>query len=130
MCELLSAEGFDSWPKTTGGKGLHVMAPIERRMDHDTARKLCRKIAARLEASAPELFTTVSSAARAGRIFIDYLRNGRGQTAIGAYSPRARPGFPIAAPVSWGQVERGIASDAFTMAHPLRAAARPLQAAR
>jgi ABC transporter substrate binding protein len=55
-----------------------------------------------------------------GRLFIDYLRNGRGTTAVGAYSPRVREGFPIAAPVTWKQVERGIKPDAFTMGHPLR----------
>jgi hypothetical protein len=57
---------------------------------------------------------------RAGRIFIDYLRNGRGTTAIGASSPRARAGFPVAAPVSWRQVENGIRPDAFTMEQPPR----------
>src|SRR2546423_14126405 len=52
-----------------------------------------------------------------GKIFLDYLRNGRGNTAIGAYSPRAHPNFPIACPVSWSQVEKGIPPDAFTMRH-------------
>jgi bifunctional non-homologous end joining protein LigD len=65
---------------------------------------------------------TISSAPtqRNGRIYIDYLRNGRGNTAIGAYSPRVRPGFPIAAPLTWKQVERGIKPDAFAMSHPFR----------
>ena len=57
-------------------------------------------------------------AKRPGRLFIDYLRNGRGTTAIGAYSPRALPGFPVAAPVTWPAVERGIRPDAFTIADP------------
>jgi bifunctional non-homologous end joining protein LigD len=57
---------------------------------------------------------------RAERIFIDYLRNGRGTTAIGTLSPRARAGFPVAAPVSWRQVEKGIRPDAFTMERPPR----------
>ncbi|MFL4971913.1 MAG: hypothetical protein ACJ8EU_24555, partial [Xanthobacteraceae bacterium] len=56
----------------------------------------------------------------AGRIYIDYLRNGRGTTAIGAYSPRAKPEFPVAAPVTWREVENGIAPDAFTMKRPPR----------
>ncbi|WP_353647045.1 hypothetical protein [Mesorhizobium sp. WSM2240] len=58
------------------------------------------------------------SAKRTGRIFIDYLRNGRGTTAVGASSPRARPGFPISKPVSWADIEAGIAPDVFTMDRP------------
>jgi bifunctional non-homologous end joining protein LigD len=60
----------------------------------------------------------LAAAKRNKRIYIDYLRNGRGTTAIGAYSPRAREGFPVAAPVTWAQVERGIRPDAFTIARP------------
>src|SRR5207249_10497777 len=58
---------------------------------------------------------SASPAGRRGRIFLDYLRNGRGNTAVGAYSPRARPKFPIASPVTWSQVEKGIPADAFTI---------------
>ena len=54
---------------------------------------------------------------RPGRLFIDYLRNGRGTTAVAAYSPRVREGFPIAAPVTWKQLEQHIAPDAFTLRH-------------
>jgi bifunctional non-homologous end joining protein LigD len=57
---------------------------------------------------------------RKGRIFIDYLRNGRGTTAVAAYSPRARRGFPIAAPVTWAQLMRGIPPDAFTIISPFK----------
>ncbi|MFL5069875.1 MAG: DNA ligase D, partial [Xanthobacteraceae bacterium] len=118
---LLEAEGYDSWPKLTGGKGLHLMVPIEPRFSHDQARVYCRRMTQRLEAMAPDKYTTSSAPARrAGRIYIDYLRNGRGTTAIGAYSPRAKPGFPVAAPVTWREVENGIAPDAFTMKRPPR----------
>jgi bifunctional non-homologous end joining protein LigD len=114
--ELLREEGFDSWPKLTGGKGLHLMVPITRGMSHDAARAYCKRLAQRLEATDPGRYTTSSAPAkRRGRIYLDYLRNGRGTTAIGAYSPRAREGFPIAAPVTWAQVERGIRPDAFTI---------------
>ena len=62
----------------------------------------------------PDRYTTTAALAkRPGRLFIDYLRNGRGTTAIGTYSPRARPGFPIAASVTWKQLERGMKPDAF-----------------
>jgi bifunctional non-homologous end joining protein LigD len=62
--------------------------------------------------------TSASLARRPGRLFVDYLRNGRGTTAVGAYSPRAREGFPIAAPVSWRQIEQGIGPDALTIERP------------
>ena len=76
-------------------------------------------LAQRLAATNPQRYVTgASPARRRGHIFIDYLRNGRGTTAIGTYSPRARRGFPIAAPVSWRQVEHGVQPDAYTMAHP------------
>ena len=118
---MLQEEGLDSWPKVTGGKGLHLMAPISAGITHDAARVYCRKLAQRLERTSAERYTTSSAPAkRHGRIYIDYLRNGRGTTAIGAYSPRARPGFPIAAPVTWVQIERGIVPAAFTMDHPLK----------
>jgi bifunctional non-homologous end joining protein LigD len=63
---------------------------------------------------------SATMAKRPGRLFIDYLRNGRGTTAIGTYSPRARPAFPIAAPMTWKDVENGIRPDAFTMKSPFR----------
>jgi bifunctional non-homologous end joining protein LigD len=66
--------------------------------------------------------TSASLARRPGRLFVDYLRNGRGTTAVGAYSPRAREGLPIAAPVSWTQVEQGIRPDALTIQRPFRRA--------
>jgi bifunctional non-homologous end joining protein LigD len=116
---MLEAEGFEPWPKLTGGKGVHLMVPIAPELDWDVAHAYCKETAERLAATAPDRYTTSAAlAARNGRLFIDYLRNGRGTTAIGTYSPRARPGFPIAAPVPWRDVERGIRPAAFTIAHP------------
>ncbi len=123
--KLLQDEGLDSWPKTTGGKGLHLMVPIERDLSHDAARLYSKRLAQRLEATDPARYTTSSAPAkRHKRIYIDYLRNGRGTTAVGAYSPRAREAFPVAAPVTWAQIERGIRPDAFTIARPPPAAPR------
>jgi bifunctional non-homologous end joining protein LigD len=114
--DLLTAEGLRPWPKLTGGKGIHVMAPVEPEMTHDEAHRTCRGLAQRLARSDPERYTlSAATKERPGHLFIDYLRNGRGTTAIGAYSPRAREGFPIAAPVTWKQIERGIAPDAYTI---------------
>jgi bifunctional non-homologous end joining protein LigD len=62
--------------------------------------------------------TSASLAKRPGRLFLDYLRNGRGTTAVGAYSPRVRAGFPVAMPVTWREVEKGIFPDAFTLESP------------
>jgi bifunctional non-homologous end joining protein LigD len=118
---MLKDEGLEPWPKLTGGKGLHLMAPLDRTIDHDRARAYAKGIAQRLAATAPSRYTMASAPERrTGRIFIDYLRNGRGTTAIGAWSPRARAGFPIAGPVSWRQIEHGIRSDAYTMEKPPR----------
>jgi bifunctional non-homologous end joining protein LigD len=117
--EMLTAEGLESWPKLTGGKGVHVMAPLQTRMSHDEAHRYSRAIAEKISRTQPERFTTTAATgARSGRLFIDYLRNGRGTTAVATFSPRARPGFPIAAPVSWNAIEHDIRPDAFTMAQP------------
>src|SRR3954462_14095753 len=69
----------------------------------------------------PQHYMLSAQASRRGRIFLDYLRNGRGTTAIGTYSPRVREGFPIAAPVSWSRIEAGVRPDIFTMKSPFRA---------
>jgi bifunctional non-homologous end joining protein LigD len=121
MRELLEGEGLKPWPKLTGGKGLHLMAPLPRKLRHDAAHNYARRLAQRLASTDPVRYVTSASLARRpGRLFIDYLRNGRGTTAVAAYSPRVREGFPIAAPVTWKQVERGIRPDAFTLDHPFR----------
>ena len=98
MRELLRTEGLESWPKLTGGTGVHVMVPVEPELDWKEARAYSHEITERIATAAPDRYLT--SAARegtAGRLVVD----GRGTTAVGAYSPRARPGFPIAAPLSF-----------------------------
>ncbi|TPM24089.1 DNA ligase D [Mesorhizobium sp. B2-3-5] len=122
---ILEATGLESWPKVTGGKGIHLMAPLAAKMTHDSARQLAKSIAQLLVDADPDRYLlSADPAARRGRIFLDYLRNGRGNTAVGAFSPRARRGFPIAHPVTWKQVEAGIRPDAFTLAHPFKATPR------
>jgi bifunctional non-homologous end joining protein LigD len=119
--DMLADEGLEAWPKTTGGKGLHVMVPIERRRTADQGRVFARGIVQRVASADPGRYTIAADPRqREGRIFLDYLRNGRGTTAIGAWSPRARPGFPIARPVTWRDVEKGVRADAFTIANPRR----------
>jgi bifunctional non-homologous end joining protein LigD len=110
-------EGLGTWPKLTGGKGIHIMVPIERDLSWDAAHDYCRRLAERFAIKDPKHYTTSAKMSdRPGRLFIDYLRNGRGTTAVGAYSPRARAGFPIAAPVTWRNIERGVQPNAFTVA--------------
>jgi bifunctional non-homologous end joining protein LigD len=121
MRELLEKEGLAPWPKLTGGKGLHLVAPLPGKLTHDAAHAYARRLAQRLASTDRESYiTSAALARRLGKLFIDYLRNGRGTTAVGAYSPRVREGFPIAAPVTWREVERGVKPDAFTMCRPPR----------
>ncbi|MGY3413398.1 DNA primase [Bradyrhizobium sp. GM5.1] len=118
---LMKREGFETWPKLTGGKGIHLMAPLDQPVLHDKAHRVAHQLVSALAARHPDRYLLSAQAKRRDRIFLDYLRNGRGSTAIGTYSPRAREGFPVAAPVTWKRIESGIAPDAFTMDSPFRA---------
>jgi bifunctional non-homologous end joining protein LigD len=116
--DLLAHEGLNCWPKLTGGKGIHLMVPIDRSMLWDPAHQYAKRLAETfIERDRGRYTLGASPSARYGKLFVDYLRNGRGTTAVGAWSPRARPAFPIAAPVSWADVRRGIRPDAFTIEH-------------
>jgi bifunctional non-homologous end joining protein LigD len=119
--ELLKADGYRAWPKLTGERDLHVMAPIARTFTHDQARAYCKGIVTKIHATNLTQYTLTSAKeARPGKVYLDYLRNGRGTTTIGAYSPRAVKGAPIAKEVTWKQLEQGIPLDAFTMNQPFR----------
>jgi bifunctional non-homologous end joining protein LigD len=119
--DVLGTEGFSTWPKLTGGKGIHLMAPLPDKMSHNTVHAYAKRLAQQFAATDPERYVTSAQLARRpGKLFLDYLRNGRGTTAVGAYSPRARSGFPVAAPVTWKDIEQGLRPDAFTMSRPPR----------
>ena len=97
--------------------------PLQPRFSHDKARLYCKSVVERLEATKPDAYTiSPLPARRNNRIYLDYLRNGRGTTAVGAYSPRAREDFPVAAPVTWKAVEGGVRPDAYTLRRPPRRA--------
>lgn len=103
--ERLNHLGLVSFVKTTGGKGLHVVAPLSRRDDWQTVKAFAKAVAEDLVKQYPTLFTAkLAKASRRGKIFIDYLRNGRGATAVVNYSTRAKQGAPVAVPLRWEEL--------------------------
>ena len=113
--ELLEELGLESYVKTTGGKGLHVVVPVRRTQTVEQVREFARAIAGLFEAAAPKRYTTnVAKARRAGKILIDYLRNAGGATAVELFSARARAGAPVATPVGWEELDE-LRADAFNV---------------
>jgi len=113
----LSKLGLESWVKTTGGKGLHVVVPVQRsaRLDWDDFKTFSQLVVEAMERDAPDRFTTnMAKRARKGKIFLDYLRNGRNATFIAPYSPRARDGAPVAVPITWEELAAGVDPASFT----------------
>ncbi|MBF9036193.1 DNA ligase D [Rhodobacterales bacterium HKCCE2091] len=103
--DRLAALDLPSWPLVTGGKGVHVVVPLRRTAGWDTVKLYARVFATHLADTEPERFTaTMSKKKRTGRIFVDWLRNERGATAIAPFSLRARPGAPVAVPVGWSEL--------------------------
>jgi bifunctional non-homologous end joining protein LigD len=114
--ERLSRLGLESFVKTTGGKGLHVVLPIEPVTGWPAAKAFSKLLSAQMAADAPERYLTrISKAERAGRIFIDYLRNDPTSTAVGPYSTRSRPGAPVAMPIAWEALERPLDPSSFNL---------------
>jgi DNA primase len=113
--KMLDADGLKSWPNVTGTNGIQVMVPLESRVTYDLVQRYSAALARRVIAKDPETN---------GKLLIHTEGNHRGWSTIGTYSPRARPGFPIAAPVSWKRIERGIRADAFAITHPFYAKVR------
>ena len=104
--KLLKKLGLESFLKSTGGKGLHVVAPIEPQHDWATVKQFAHALVLQLEKSNPKLYLTkMSKAARTGKIYLDYLRNEREATAVAAFSPRARAGAPVSLPLNWADLK-------------------------
>ena len=103
--------------KTTGGKGLHVVAPIKPGPGWSACVAFARRVVDLLVAETPRAFVaTMAKSARKGKIFIDYFRNQRGATSVAAYSTRARPGAPVSTPVTWEELDSVPSGSHFTLA--------------
>jgi bifunctional non-homologous end joining protein LigD len=113
---VLNDLGLDSFLKTTGGKGLHVVVPVTPGWGWDEVKLFSQSVAAAVAARAPARYTlSVAKSRRTGRILIDYLRNTRGATAVEAYSTRARPGATVSMPIPWEALATDIGPATFTI---------------
>ena len=117
MRERLRELGLESLLKTTGGKGLHVVAPIRRGPDWDEVKAFTKAVVEQMAGEDPHRFTAnMSKKSRKGRIYVDFLRNQRTATFIAPFSTRAKPGAPVSVPITWEELDEGIRSDQFNTA--------------
>jgi bifunctional non-homologous end joining protein LigD len=117
----LQSFGLESYVKLTGGKGLHVVLPLQRRTTWDDLKNFARAIAQSVARAEPDQFLiTASKSKRQGKIFIDYLRNARGATSVAAYSTRARPGAPVSTPLAWDELSADVGPDHFHVSNLLK----------
>ena len=114
--QRLEAAGLTAFVKTSGGKGLHVVAPVKPEADWPAAKAFTKAIADSMAADSPDRYvSTITKAKRTGKILIDYLRNQRGMTAVSAYSTRARPGAAVSMPLEWSELSTDIGPAYFTV---------------
>ncbi|HZV20513.1 MAG TPA: DNA ligase D, partial [Hyphomicrobiales bacterium] len=112
---LLDA-GIESYVKTSGGKGLHVVSHLAPEVDWDALKDFAHGIALAMERDEPAKYvSTMAKKARGGKIFVDYLRNGRGATAVAPYSTRARQRAPVSTPISWDELDPAMTASRFTV---------------
>lgn len=103
---FLEQLGLQAWLKTSGGKGLHVVVPLAPKLDYDAVKAFSQAVVQHMAKVIPQRFVAKSGGSnRVRKIFIDYLRNGHGQTTAAAFSARARPGLGVSIPVSWEQLQ-------------------------
>ena len=112
----LADAGLESFVKTTGGKGLHVVAPLKPGAGWEEVKAFTKGLAEAMAADAPDSFVaTITKSKRRGKILVDYLRNQRGATAVAPYSTRARAGAPVAMPLAWEELSPAVGSSYFTV---------------
>ena len=113
---LLGDLGLKTFPLLSGGKGLHVVAPLDASKDWPTVSSFAERFSRAIAEAEPEMFTAnIRKVPRRGRIFLDWLRNQRGATAVMPYSARAREGAPVSAPIAWEELERYESGHHFTI---------------
>lgn len=124
--ERLEQAGLAAFVKTSGGKGLHVVAPLQPKVRWPKAKAFAKAIADAMAADSPDRFvSTITKSKRHGKILIDYLRNQRGATAVAPYSTRARPGAAVAMPIAWEELATVTGPAYFTVMNtPARLSAR------
>jgi bifunctional non-homologous end joining protein LigD len=113
---LKAALKFDTYVKTSGGKGLHVVLPLAPSLDWPAAKDFCKKFAEAMEADSPAKYVAnMSKRQREGKVFVDYLRNGRGATAVAPYSTRARAGAAVSTPLAWEELSDAVKANHYTL---------------
>ncbi len=119
---------LECWPKTSGGKGLHLVVPVKPQHGWNEVHEFARGVARLCTEESPEVFTENSrKAARKERIFIDYLRNARGATTVAPYSTRARAGAPVSVPLRWDEVDPDLRPESLHVGTVARRLARSRQ---
>lgn len=114
--KLLQQLELESYLRVSGGKGLHVVVPLKPGCDWDLTKRFAHGFADALAQSEPDRFlATATKSKRTKRIFVDYLRNGRGATAVASYSMRGRPGAPVAMPLAWSELAKLTKASSFTI---------------
>lgn len=115
---VLDELGLQAFLKTSGGKGMHIIVPLARHADWDTVKGFAKALAQFMARQLPERFTATSGPKnRVGKIFIDYLRNGRGASTVSAYSVRARPGLPVSVPIARDELDGLRSAQQWTVAN-------------
>jgi bifunctional non-homologous end joining protein LigD len=112
--------GLAAFVKTSGGKGLHVLAPVKPKAEWPEVKAFTKSIADAMASDSPDKYVaTITKSKRRGKILVDYLRNQRGSTAVAPYSTRARPGAAVSIPLAWDELSPAIGPDYFTIAKTL-----------
>jgi bifunctional non-homologous end joining protein LigD len=113
---LLGDLGLKTFPLLSGGKGLHVVAPLDQTRDWPTVKSFAERFTRAIAEAEPKMFTAnIRKVQRKGRIFLDWLRNQRGATAVMPYSARGREGAPVAAPIAWDELDQYTGGNHFTI---------------